>query len=374
MKKKLLLTSLLLILTLSVVGCKTEYMNLRGQVTDRFTGQALAGVQVEVGNRLVETNAHGYFIVKNIPVVDDLSVKDRMLKVSAPGYRVYAQPLTLQAGDKKVKIGLESRRETKFFFVSDQSDSKSIYLTDIYGNQVTKLTDDKGDDWAPDWSANKRKVVFLSNRAGNSNIYTMDAGGSNLKQITYTTTNKQTPIWVGDNSILFASNRDGDYDLYLTNLAGSFLRRLTDNNHYDGQAAYSAKRAQIAYISATTGKRQLHLMKITGDRKLLLNKGLGVDQHPTWSYKEDKILFTTSSTGKTVIKQINPNGSGLQSLFKTRERIYDYALWDTKERLILYVTDGEDSKDLKLYTSNNQRDVLVAEDINYLNPEWKEEK
>ncbi len=372
MKKKLLLASCLLVLVLAVVGCGQQYMNLRGQVVDRFTGKPLAGVEVEVRDRVVETNANGYFSVKDVPVVDDVPVEERMIKVGTPGYKTYAQPVTLEPGDKEVTIKLENKRETKFFFVSNQDETKSIYLGDIYSDQQTKLTDDQGNDWAPAWSAEREEVLFLSDRGGATNLYRMKPDGSDLTQVTQTSADKQSPIWMGIDRIIFASNREGDYDLYLTNLNGSRLERLTDNDYYDGQPAYSADRQELAYISKTTGQEKLHLMKVDSNQSLLLNRGDEQDKVPAWTYEGKQILFVIGSNEQSSFYRINPNGSGLEELAKLKEQVVDYALWDKEDRLILYEMKGDKSKNLKLLTSKGEaREVISDKKIDYTEPEWK---
>ncbi|GAB6099379.1 hypothetical protein JCM16358_12580 [Halanaerocella petrolearia] len=346
-----------------------KYMNLTGRVIDQFTGRSLAGIKVEVGNRVVETNANGYFKVKKIHAISNTAMKNRMVKVSAPGYRTYAQPISFSQGTKSLKIKLENRRENKLFFVSNHSGSKDIYLTDIYGNQITQLTNHQADNWAIDWSARRKELLFLSNREGNTNIYAMKSDGSNLKQLTYTTSDKESPIWIGQDNILFTSNRDGDYELYVMDLADSYLRRLTDNSYYDGQAAYSAARGEIAYISETTGERKLHIMKQNGDQKLVLNTNLGTDSSPSWTQGGNQLLFTSFSANQSKLYQINPNGSGLKAKFKSQARLTDYDTIESKEELILYLINGR----MKLQADEGEiRSILTKPGINYLEVIWKE--
>ncbi|WP_172431804.1 DUF5050 domain-containing protein [Orenia metallireducens] len=357
------------------IKLERSYMNLSGQVIDRFKGEALAGVTVELGNQMVETDANGYFRIERIPVIDNPSIEDRLVKVSSPGYRVCTKVITLEGRDKifNEKLALENKREAKFFFVSDKGKSKSIYMTDIYGKNVVRLTDDKGDDWAPNWSADGEELLFLSNRDGDTNIYVMDIDGSNLRQITFTTTDKESPVWLDKNTILFASNRDGDFDIYKSDLTGSYLKRLTDNNYYDSQLAYSPKYHSIAYISATTGEKKLHVMQEDGGSKILLNNGFGTDSAPAWSGDEEEIIFNNYSSGKSILYQIAPNGSSLKKIMKVNRRIYSYAFWDRDEQLILYVSDGTEGKEINLFTKQEKnRKVMFAPKVNYSDPEWQD--
>jgi TolB protein len=370
--KKLILLTLVVILAIGMTACgDQEFMTLRGQVIDRFSGKPLAGVDVEVGNRIVQTDAQGNFMVQDIPVVDDIPVEDRMLKVASAGYRTYARPLNLEAGDKLLDIKLESKLEAKFFFVQ-ADDGQDIYQTDIYGQQIKNLTNHQANDWAPNWSAKKQRLLFLSDRGGATNIYAMDADGANLEQITSTKTNKESPIWLSEDEILFVSDRDGDFDIYLMSLDGGYLKRLTNNDYYDGQLSYSTSRDEIAYISETTGQRKLHLMNTNGDRKVKLHQGYGSDSDPQWIDEQIRIGFNNTDGNSSTIKQINPNGSGLKNIIEINNKITDFAVYNATSRLILYVVGEDSNSKLKLTTEQNQeRTILSGEDIEYSDLEWK---
>ena len=48
----------------------------------------------------------------------------------------------------------------------------------------TRLTNDRADDSHPAWSPDGSRIAFTSGRHGNSEIYVMDADGSNQTRLT----------------------------------------------------------------------------------------------------------------------------------------------------------------------------------------------
>lgn len=59
-----------------------------------------------------------------------------------------------------------------------------IYVQHLSDNSVTCLTDHCSNNAAPQWSADGRKIYFLSNRSGSMQVWEMSPSGSDLKQIT----------------------------------------------------------------------------------------------------------------------------------------------------------------------------------------------
>lgn len=90
-------------------------------------------------------------------------------------------------------------------------------------HRVVRLTDTGG--YWPTWSPDGRKIAFASERDGNSEIYVMNADGSNVTRLTDAGGN--FPAWSPDGRrIAFASG--GGPDIYVMNADGSIVTRLTD--------------------------------------------------------------------------------------------------------------------------------------------------
>lgn len=117
-----------------------------------------------------------------------------------------------------------------------------IYVINVDGSGLTRLTNSLGDDWRPAWSPDGQKIAFFSFRdaygttdPGNSEIYVMNSDGSSQTRITYNPTidtNRpgadEDPTWSPDGrQIAFRSYRDGGIDIYVMNADGSGVTRLT---------------------------------------------------------------------------------------------------------------------------------------------------
>ena len=76
--------------------------------------------------------------------------------------------------------------------------------------------------------AETQRIAFCHDVvAGNSEIYVMDADGSNQTRLTYSLRNDYTPDWSPDGSkIVFCSYRNNNWDVYVMNPDGSNQRQL----------------------------------------------------------------------------------------------------------------------------------------------------
>lgn len=96
------------------------------------------------------------------------------------------------------------------------------------------------------------KIVFVSNRDGNAEIYAMDAEGGNQTRLTnnFGQVNEDFPAWSPDGTkIAFVSNRDGNEEIYVMDADGRHQARLTDNNARDYYPEWSPDGQRIAFVS-----------------------------------------------------------------------------------------------------------------------------
>jgi Tol biopolymer transport system component len=90
------------------------------------------------------------------------------------------------------------------------------------------------------WSPNGRKLAFVSDRDGNSEVYVMNADGSGQRNLTRHPAFDAEPAWSPDGrSIAFRSTRDGNPEIYVMNADGSGQRNLTRSPASEGWFAWS---------------------------------------------------------------------------------------------------------------------------------------
>ncbi len=63
---------------------------------------------------------------------------------------------------------------SRLAFSSDRDGNPEIYVMNVDGSNVVRLTDDPASDTQPAWSPDGKQIAFTSDRNGNSEIYVMD--------------------------------------------------------------------------------------------------------------------------------------------------------------------------------------------------------
>jgi dipeptidyl aminopeptidase/acylaminoacyl peptidase len=187
---------------------------------------------------------------------------------------------------------------TRIVYCSSRDNIYSqIYTMNADGSNPKRITNiGTGDAGGPAWSPDGKKIAFyafgLSNPSRNPEIWVMDADGSSQKRIT---DHGLDPTWSPDGrQIAFASKRDGVFQIYAMNSDGSNTRRLTKHNAEDSNPAWAPDGASIVFISATgDDRRGLFLMGADGSKP----RGIAHSKHqdfcfPSWSPDGQTLVFS----------------------------------------------------------------------------------
>ena len=138
---------------------------------------------------------------------------------------------------------------TKVVFVSARAGTSDLWLSNADGSNAVQLTNHFGSaEGSPKWSPDGRLIVFTSLQGGNADIWLMDADGGRKRRLTQWPTMEAEPSWSRDGrGIYFWSDRTGTPEIWRLRLDGGEPQQITAQGGYiafesaDGALLYYTK-------------------------------------------------------------------------------------------------------------------------------------
>jgi TolB protein len=172
-------------------------------------------------------------------------------------------------------------------FSSNSEGVPKLYLIDPDTGATQALHDVEGSESLATWSPDGKKIAFTTLRAGDEEIFVMNADGSDQENLSRNPEADGDPAWCPDGkSILFTSKRDGlGYRLYLMDPDGNNVRMLPAKQSAGGPvfAAWSPDGKRIAYGDEDGAAIELFTCEADGSKAKRLTSLGGLNVFPSWS-------------------------------------------------------------------------------------------
>lgn len=142
----------------------------------------------------------------------------------------------------------------RVYFSSTRDGNSEIYSANQDGSDIRRLTKDPGIDVSPACGPSGQ-IAFVSNRHGTPQIWTMDGNGGGQKRVTYKGEYNQTPAWCPDpkQQLIAFTGRDQNMDVFTINLANGEYTRITQAQGTNKDPAFSPDCRMIAFASSRGG-------------------------------------------------------------------------------------------------------------------------
>ncbi|MDA1193088.1 MAG: DPP IV N-terminal domain-containing protein [Candidatus Poribacteria bacterium] len=211
---------------------------------------------------------------------------------------------------------------SKLVFVSDRSGQTDVYTMNADGSDLRRVTSTPATEETPSWSPDGTRLVYVAN----GEVTTADADGNDTRRWTDGGYENFAPVWSPtDNRIAFASTRNSNTDVYLVETATGELSRLTQHAAPDYNPAWSADGERLAFVSARDGNYEIYAMRPDGSGKKNLSRHPDGDYGPVWSPTNDAIAFVTDRNGAREIVVMNTDGGDPTPLIR-RPAFEEWAL------------------------------------------------
>ncbi len=230
----------------------------------------------------------------------------------------------------------------------------SIWVVSSNGGDPIRITEGDVSDQSPVWWPDGRHLLFVSNRDGVLDVYSVELGSDSQplgdrarwttglglltfdlsadgSKLAYAKSSLDSDIWAlpvpegetvarlseakrvtsGIQSveslslspdrrwIAFDSNRDGNQDVFRVGVDGGEPTKVTRHEADDFAPVWSPDGQEIAFYSFRSGNRDLFVTDREGRRTVQLTTTPGSEAFPHWSPKGDALAFQYNSSGGT---------------------------------------------------------------------------
>ena len=250
-----------------------------------------------------------------------------------------AKDITFNEG---TNFGLSLSEDGKTFALDIQG---ILWTLPKNGGKATAITTGQQPEARePSWSPDGKKITFQGFYKGYFHIWSIDADGKNLKQITDGTYDDREPSWNADgNSIVFASDRTGNYDIWEVNLISGKETQLTNHPDDDAHPHKSFDGKKLLYTREIK-PRYSEIILNDGGKEVSLFRAEGTSFfRPSWN--KDNIGFSyISHSGNEIklnfIKDVNSRKEQANSITLDQGDIFPFKASWTKKDGVFYTGDG----------------------------------
>ncbi|MFQ5479685.1 MAG: Tol-Pal system beta propeller repeat protein TolB [Thermodesulfobacteriota bacterium] len=224
---------------------------------------------------------------------------------------------------------------TKLLFVSKKTGNKEIYLSDYDGRHRVAITSNRSINLSPRWSPDGAKMIYTSYKRGYPYLYLFDIKTGHDEVLS-----SKRGINIGGRfspdgkSIALTLSTKSSPDLFLLKLGGGGYERLTSNYGIDVSPTWSPDGKKIAFVSDRSGNPHIFVLDLRTNKTKRLSYGGTYNASPVWSPDGTKIAFSRADGGSFNIWVVNSEGGRQVQL--TYEGDNKSPSWSPDGRFIIF--------------------------------------
>ncbi len=275
-----------------------------------------------------------------------------------------------------------SNDSKKLLFVSDRDGNRDIYITNLEwidghmkwrGTELSNLTNSKENDWTPSFSPVENKIIFSTYFPENDNydIMLMDDDGGNKENLTNTSNYEKFPQFSPDGSyIIYQGWKSGNMEIFFLGMLDRNIINVTRQPRFNDIVShgnsFSPDGEFIVFTSDRSGNRDIFITSIDGSEVEQLTSHESNDYEPTFSPDGESIIFTSERDGNKEIYLINLLTKNIKNLSNNTGDDWNPRFYPDNQKIVFQSTrDGNWEIYIMNLNGKNQKNLTNHPSTDY---------
>ena len=215
------------------------------------------------------------------------------------------------------------------------------------------------------------RIMFRSNRDGESRFYSMLPDGSDVQQMNFSQAVHTAPlIWISElQAFAAALNLDGQEDLYLVDIQGEVMQRLTTTPEFKGLPDYSSATEMFAF-SCIRSDLDICTVPLQGGEIVNLTGYPSREDWPTWSPSGEQVIFVSNRDAIPDVWMVNRDGSDLRNMTHTGQPHGD-PRWSPDGEKILFTSQRDFNWEVYVMDADGKNPINLSNNpAQDMTPRW----
>jgi TolB protein len=230
---------------------------------------------------------------------------------------------------------------TEIAFVSSRAGNPEIWLMDALGDDQRAATRNKSINGFPSWSPDGNAIVYMSYLFRRSpHLFRIVRGGGEQAGRLLQSLDANRAVYRGvydpsGRRLAAVISVDGAPEIFTVDADGRNLRRLTNHKAIDVSPTWAPDGSRLAFVSDRTGAPQVYVMDPDGGGQRRLTFDGSYNTAPAWSPDGRWIAYETRVGGQFDIWIVDPEG-GTAAPVVTHARSDESPSWSPDSRKLAF--------------------------------------
>ena len=267
--------------------------------------------------------------------------------------------------------GEEGDFNSQIAFIIKKSGGSDIFTLNYGSPDAKNLTNHRSILAAPRWSPDGKYLAFTSYKSGRPEVYLHDLKtGKEKKVSSFQGLNLCGSFSPDSKKLLLTLSKDNNEEIYILDIETMKFNRLTKNYSIDVSPAWSPDGKKIAFVSNRSGSPQIFIMDIDGSNARRITFEGNYNTSPSWSPRGGRIAYEGLINHIYQIFSVDEEGNNLiQLTFDDADN--EYPSWSPSGRQIVFSSQQGTTSRISVMNSNGLNTRVLKESKDQLvMPAW----